>query len=303
MNKRDFYQSVFKDISGKMLDEEMKEHTSMRVGGRADILLSPSDVEEIREILALVRKNEIPLFVLGEGTNVIVRDNGIRGAVVSMKSFRDTRVLESSDRTAVKAGAGLNLSALMNLCVKEGFSGMEDGAGIPGSLGGAVMMNAGAKSWEMKDSVTSVTVINDAGEVFPVPKKDIQFEYRSARLPQKGIVLEVVLSFRKEDRGVIQGRFRSNMEQRRKTQPLSFPSAGSIFKNPEGLPAGRIIDDLGLKGYSIGGAKVSELHANFIVNKGEATAEDIIHLIEHIEKTVYQETGIILEREVCIIGE
>ena len=180
---------------------------------------------------------------------------------------------------------------------------MEDGAGIPGSLGGAVMMNAGARSWEMKDSITSVTVIDDAGEVFSVPKKDIQFTYRSAKLPQKGIVLEVVLSFMKEKRDVIEEKFRSNMEQRKKNQPLSFPSAGSVFKNPKGLAAGRIIDDLGLKGYSVGGAEVSKLHANFIVNKGEATAEDIIRLIEHIEKRVYRETGIVLEREVCVVGE
>ena len=198
----------------------------------------------------------------------------------------------------------MGLSDLFHLCMEQGFTGLEDGAGIPGSLGGALMMNAGAKSWEMRDSVEAVVLCDLSGEIIRYEKREIQFDYRSVRLPKDGIVLEVEISLNRGDRDLIKEKYLTNMKQRKESQPFLFPSAGSIFKNPEGEePAGKIIDELGLKGYSIGGAEISKLHGNFIINKGNAIAADIIGLIEYIEETVFKERGVVLEREVCVVGE
>jgi UDP-N-acetylmuramate dehydrogenase len=304
MNKETHYQFLFKSIGEKRFDEEMKNHTSIRVGGKADIFISPKNVEELQDILEIVNQNDLPLFILGEGTNLIVKDNGLRGVVLSMKKgFRHIKIMKN-DKVTLLCGAGLGLSDLFHLCMEEGFTGLEDGAGIPGSLGGALMMNAGTKSWEMRDSVEAVVLCDLNGEIIRYEKREIQFNYRSARLPKNGVVLEVEISLNRGDRDLIKEKYLTNMKRRKESQPLAFPSAGSIFKNPEGEePAGKIIDELGLKGYSIGGAEISKLHGNFIINKGNATAADIIGLIEHIEEAVFKERGVVLEKEVCMVGE
>lgn len=303
MNNETYYQMLFRKFGEKRFDEEMKNHTSIRVGGNADIFISPKSTEELQDILGIVNRNDIPLFILGEGTNLIVKDSGLRGMVLSMKKgFRHIDIMKN-DKITLVCGAGLGLSDLFHLCMEEGFTGLEDGAGIPGSLGGALMMNAGTKSWEMKDSVESVVVCDMSGEIIRYDRKEIQFGYRFAKLPENGIVLELEISVEKGDKDLIREKYLANMKRRKESQPLSFPSAGSIFKNPEGEePAGKVIDELGLKGYSIGGAEISKLHGNFIINKGNATAADIIGLIEHIEETVFKERGFSLEREVYVVG-
>lgn len=304
MDKREFYRSVFMDIGEKMFDEKMKKHTSMRVGGKADVFIYPKDVEELKRILALCNENGFEIFIVGEGTNLIVGDRGIRGAVISLKKgFSDIQVVRDEEEVILRVGAGVRMFDLFHTCIERGLSGLEEGAGIPGSVGGALVMNAGTKTWEMKDSVVSITLMDFKGNMYRIDKNEIQFGYRSAKLPFDGIVLDVEISLRRGNKNSIKNTYLKNLEKRKKTQPLSLPSAGSIFKNLEDIEAGRLLDEMGLKGYSIGDAEVSKLHANFIVNKGNARAGDVLNLIEHIEKRVCKEKGIILEREIHTAGE
>jgi len=304
MDKKEVYFSLFKDFQEKKFDEEMKKHTSILLGGRADVFISPKDVKELQKVLKIINENDLPVFILGEGTNIIVSDNGIRGVVINLKKgFSDIQITSYKEKLILKSGAGLKMSDLIHFCIEKGFSGLEGGTGIPGSIGGALVMNAGTKSWEIGDIVKSITLMDYQGKIFNIAKKDIQFSYRSSNLPYEGIVLDVDISLKKGNKDTIRDIFLKNLKTRKKTQPISSPSAGSIFKNLQNIAAGKLIDGLGLKGYCIGDAEISRLHANYIINKGRASAKDVICLIEYIEEKVFQETGITLEREVCIVGK
>lgn len=303
MDKKELYFSLFKDFKEKKFDEEMKKHTSILLGGKADVFISPKDVKELQKILKIVNENDLPAFILGEGTNIIVRDNGIRGVVITLKKgFRDIQITSNKEKIILKSGAGLKMSDLLNFCIEKGFSGLEGGTGIPGSIGGALIMNAGTKFWEIGDIVELLTLMDFKGKIFNIMKKDIQFSYRSSKLPYEGIILDVDVSLKEGNKDSMREIFMKNLKTRKETQPISFPSAGSIFKNLKNITVGKLIDQLGLKGYCIGDAEISRLHGNYIINKGRATASDVICLIEYIEEEVYRETGIILEREVCIVG-
>jgi UDP-N-acetylmuramate dehydrogenase len=292
-------------MTGKVLfDECMDRHTSIGVGGRADALVFPESAAEMGKLVALLRAEGLPVFFLGNGTNLIVRDDGFRGVIVSTKSLRSIRVEErGGERAAILAEAGASLAEVVALTVKEALTGMEFCAGIPGSVGGGIRMNAGAYGSELKDVIESVDLFNGAGKIKSCARESLQFQYRNLTLPEGACVAGGIFVLARGQREAVEGRVREILRTRTGKHPLEHRNAGSIFKNPKGMPAGKIIDEAGLKGARIGGAQVSEKHGNFIVNLGNATAKDICSLIEHVQKKVLETKGIALEPEVKIIGE
>ena len=287
-----------------LFDECMARHTSIGVGGRADALVVPDSAVELGRLVALLRAEGIPVFFVGNGTNLIVRDDGFRGAVVSTKGLRAVRLEPRGEgRTALLAEAGASLAEVVSLTAREGLTGMEFCAGIPGSVGGGIRMNAGAWGGEMKDVLESVDLLNGEGNIRSFPRAALRFEYRNLALSEGACVLGGAFGLARGDRVAVEGRIREILNMRSGKHPLQYRSAGSVFKNPKGMPAGRIIDEAGLKGLTLGGARVSEMHGNFIVNLGSATAKDIIGLIDLVRKKVRERTGIDLEPEVKIIGE
>jgi len=291
--------------TGKVLfDECMDRHTSIGVGGRADALVFPESVAELGRIVAFLRAEGISLFFVGNGTNLIVRDNGFRGVIVSTKGLRAVRVEGREEgRAAILAEAGASLAEVVALTARETLTGMEFCAGIPGSVGGGIRMNAGAYGSELKDVIESVDLLNGEGNIKSCKREALQFQYRDLALPEGACVAGGVFVLARGNRDAVEGRIREILRTRSGKHPLQYRNAGSIFKNPKGVPAGKIIDEAGLKGVRIGGAQVSELHGNFIVNLGSATARDIIGLIELVQQKVLETKGIALEPEVKIIGE
>jgi UDP-N-acetylmuramate dehydrogenase len=293
--------SLEREIRGKVLfGEPMVRHTSYRVGGNADIFVVPADIEDLVAAMAIIREQGLPVVILGRGTNLLVRDGGIRGCVVSMEEMT---AIEQTGPEAVSAEAGAPLMEVVNRCVEWSLAGIEKLAGIPGSVGGAVVMNAGAHGAYMDGVVHTATVLGPAGTVYEKTRDGLGFSYRSSNLERGEIILKVDLSLTKGDREEISRVVAEKLAWRKERQPLSLPSAGSVFKNPRDCPAGRIISELGFKGTRVGGAEVSELHANFIVNRGGARAADILSLVERIRDKARQERGIELEPEIRVVGE
>ena len=297
----DFKQEAQGPIDGKVLfDAPMRRYTSMKVGGPADVLIFPGDVEELRKVVLHAKRKKIPLFILGNGTNLVVGDRGIRGWVVSL-----TRGLERIDLEGdvVEAEAGVPLQRLLQFSARKGLAGLETFAGIPGTVGGGLAMNAGAWGIEMKDVVRSISFLNEKGEAVERSRSRLKFSYRKLDFPASWIILKGRFQLRRAPKEEILERMKSYSEKRRQKHPLDYPSAGSIFKNPKEGPAGKWIEEAGLKGTRRGQAMVSDRHANFIVNLGRATAGEVIDLMEWVERKVYDEKGISLEREVKVIGE
>lgn len=282
-------------------DEPMSLHTTFQIGGPADILVIPSTAEEIINVLRYCREQNLPLFVFGLGSNILVRDKGIRGVV--MKLGQGLKTIRIQDRQ-VYAEAGVQIAELCRVVAREGLSGLEFAEGIPGSLGGAVVMNAGAYNGEMKDVLTSVRVVDLNGTCYDFDAEQLQLGYRSSIL-QAGeyIVLSAALKLKPADPEAIQATMRDYAQRRSDKQPLDLPSAGSTFKRPSGYFVGPLLEQLGLKGFQIGGAQVSTKHAGFIVNTGNARAADVLDLIEHIQETARGILGIELHPEVKLVGE
>jgi len=305
MHEQEWRRQLKELAAGRVLfDECMDRHTSIGVGGRADAVAFPESAAELGRLVAFLRAEGVPVFFVGNGTNLIVRDGGFRGAVVSTKGLRSVRVEDRGERrAALHAEAGASLSEVVALTAREGLTGMEFCAGIPGSVGGGIRMNAGAWGSEMKDVLESVDWLNGGGNRVSRPRSALHFEYRNLALPEGACILGGVFDLARGERGAVEGRIREILKTRSGKHPLQYRSAGSIFKNPKGTPAGRVIDEAGLKGLTLGGARVSEMHGNFIVNLGSATAADIIGLIERVRKAVRDRRGIDLEPEVQIIGE
>lgn len=291
--------------TGKVLfDECMDRHTSIGVGGRADALVFPESVAEMGKLVAVMRAESIPVFFVGNGTNLIVRDEGFRGVIISTKGLRAVRIeARGKHRAAILAEAGASLAEVVALTAKEALTGMEFCAGIPGSVGGGIRMNAGAYGSELKDVIESVSLLNGEGNIKSCKREALQFQYRNLALPEGACVAGGVFMLARGNRDAVEGRIREILRTRTGKHPLEYRNAGSIFKNPKGMPAGKIIEEAGLKGTRIGGAQVSEKHGNFIVNLGSATARDIIGLIELVQEKVLEAKGIALEPEVKIIGE
>ena len=283
------------------LHEPMKKHTTFRIGGPADYYLCPHSTEELQKILQICRENKLEFFILGNGSNLWVSDKGYRGVVIQLwKNFSD---IETEDNTiTVKAGALLSKVAAEAL--EESLTGMEFASGIPGTMGGAVMMNAGAYGGEMKDIIREVTVLTREGELLTLSKEEMNFGYRTSVVKEKGyVVISAELQLRKGDREEIRKVMDELKERRVTKQPLDMPSAGSTFKRPEGYFAGKLIMDAGLRGFSVGGAQISEKHCGFVVNKGDATAADVLGLIGEVQKRVQEKFGVALEPEVKFLGE
>lgn len=290
--------------AGKVLfDEPLDRYTSMGVGGKADIMVFPENAEEIVKIVAYFREWEIPFIPVGNWTNLIVMDAGYRGAVISLKGLHTVTLSEKSPGgISLQAGAGVALSEFVGIALREALTGMEFCAGIPGSIGGAVKMNAGAFGREIKDVLTAITLINGGGNAVELKKENLVFSYRNLALPENSIITGASFLLSKGKKKDVEETVAAFLRIRREKHPLEHRSAGSIFKNPAGAPAGRIIDELGLKGARVGDAQISEMHANFIVNRGHATAGDIIALIDMVRRKAQEEKGIDLEPEVRIIG-
>jgi UDP-N-acetylmuramate dehydrogenase len=278
----------------------MSEITSFRIGGPADLVLFPRDRQDLHIVMALFRNRGMPFLLLGNGTNLLVTDNGIREPLIGL-SHGFTEL--SKQGTRVFAGAGVGLPQLLNFCATHALTGLEALAGIPGTVGGGIRMNAGSWGMEIGDHISSLLVMDHAGETRQVTREQVACGYRGTGLPFDGIILQGEFSLRKGKRDEIQMQTAEFLRKKKETQPLAQPSAGSIFKNPPDMPAGRLIEEVGLKGTRRGDAMISPLHANFIVNMGAAHAQDVLALIELVRKRVYQEKRIGLELEVLIIGE
>lgn len=283
------------------IDEPMKMHTSFRVGGSADILVTPVSVSQLSEILKLCKRENVPILFMGNGTNLIVSDNGIRGVVIKIYDNINGCSVEND---TIRAYGGILLSKLSSVALENGLTGLEFASGIPGTLGGAVAMNAGAYGGEMKDVVFETEYMDNDGELKVLRNEEHEFGYRTSFIQkQSGMVIRSVLKLRKGNKDDIKALMRDLTKRRQEKQPLDMPSAGSIFKRPEGYFAGKLIEDSGLRGYQIGGAQVSSKHCGFIVNTGNATARDIINLIKHVQATVKMKFGVEMQTEVKIVGE
>lgn len=286
--------------SGIFMEEPMKKHTTFRVGGPADVLVQP-DETALAAILALCRQYHVPYSFIGNGSNLLVGDKGIRGVVIEMT---DPMGNIEVDGTKITAQAGAMLSKIANTAASNGLGGMEFAAGIPGSVGGAVVMNAGAYGGEMKDIIEKVYVLDENGAQLKLDRDALDFGYRHSCIPEKKyIVTKVVLELVPRDEAEIRSEMKELNEKRAEKQPLQYPSAGSTFKRPEGYFAGKLIMDAGLRGYQVGGAQVSEKHCGFVINKGDATAADICQLMQDVSDKVQAQFGVVLEPEVKMIGE
>ena len=286
--------------SGIFMEEPMKKHTTFRVGGPADVLVQP-DETALAAILALCRQYHVSYSFIGNGSNLLVGDKGIRGVVIEMT---DPMGNIEVDGTKITAQAGAMLSKIANTAASNGLGGMEFAAGIPGSVGGAVVMNAGAYGGEMKDIIERVYVLDENGAQLELDRDALDLGYRHSCIPEKKyIVTKVVLELVPRNEAEIRSEMKELNEKRAEKQPLQYPSAGSTFKRPEGYFAGKLIMDAGLRGYQVGGAQVSEKHCGFVINKGDATAADICQLMQDVADKVQAQFGVVLEPEVKMIGE
>jgi UDP-N-acetylmuramate dehydrogenase len=273
-------------------------YTSFKIGGPADALVEPANVDDVRRLVVQARAAKIPLFVVG-GTNLLIRDGGIRGIVVSLAKLR---AIHEEPGAVLYAEGGLGMPTLIGYAIRRSLAGMEWAAGIPGTVGGCLVMNAGTRLGEMKDAVKAVRLVTMNGDLRDLPAASIRFQYRRARLP-KGIVVGVWLQLRQGVRGEIARIVKDYLHYRKDTQPLAMPSAGCVFKNPPNDSAGRLLEATGLKGLRVGDAEVSTKHGNFIVNRGHATAADVTRLIQKVRRAIKEKAGIRLDLELKIVGE
>lgn len=284
-----------------LVQEPLSGHTTFRIGGPADYFVMPSDEKELAAVIELCRQEEIPWFVLGNGSNLLVGDRGYRGVVIQLYKNFDQVVIEG---TTVKAQAGAMLIRVAREAGKAGLTGLEFASGIPGTIGGAMVMNAGAYGGEMKDVVSAVTVLTPEGEVKTLTGEEMDFRYRTSVVESKKyIVLEAVMELKKGDPVQIQEQMQEFLARRKEKQPVEYPSAGSTFKRPQGYFAGKLIMDAGLRGYRVGGAQISEKHCGFVINTGGATAAEVQQLIRDVSEKVKEQFGVELEPEIKRIGE
>lgn len=294
-------QEILKEGTLKF-NEPMSSHTTFRVGGPADWFVNPASCQELAAVTALCRSSQIPFYILGNGSNLLVGDRGWRGVMIDMTGRHWSQV--RSEKNRVTAGGGALLSVVARRAMEASLTGLEFAAGIPGTVGGACVMNAGAYGGEMSQVLTAVKVLERDGTVTVLPASALELGYRTSCIPEREyVVLEAEFSLRPGEAEVIQKTMNELASRRREKQPLEFPSAGSTFKRPAGFFAGKLIQDAGLQGFLVGGAQVSEKHCGFVVNKGNATAADILSLCRQVQERVKQQTGVDLEMEVKQLGE
>lgn len=283
-----------------LVKEPMKKHTTFRIGGPADFFVVPGDIKELCHACHIAKKNDLPLFVLGNGSNLLVADGGMDGVIVQIYRNYSGITVRGNQMTIQ---AGTLLSAASKAALKEELTGFEFAGGIPGTFGGAVVMNAGAYGGEMVQVLEEVTVLTKEGEIKTLKAEELELGYRKSNVLKNGyIVLEGVISLEKGDPQVIRGKMEEYTQARKTKQPLEYPSAGSTFKRPEGYFAGKLIQDAGLKGYQVGGAQISEKHSGFVINRGDATAADVMQLIADVQHKIKEKFGVTMEPEVKRVG-
>ena len=283
--------------------EPMKAHTYLQIGGPADVFVCPQDTVSLENILAALNQERIPFVTVGGGTNILVKDGGVYGAVISLKNFRRSDIAkEEKDMVMFFAESGTPLQKLVSFSKEQGYTGMEGLVGIPGSVGGAIAGNAGAFGYSIKNSLVSVRMMNPDKGIYEMSASELGLEYRASKLPEDTVILSANMRLRKDVKEDVAKRINSFLKQKRETQPLSEMSAGCVFKNPEGASAGKLIDEAGCKGMRIGNAEVSRMHANFFINKGDAKASDFLKLMDEVKKKIMKVFGTELEPEIRILG-
>lgn len=309
MDKEKIYNILTKEIEPELIkkDEPMSKHTSFKIGGNADIMIIIKKEEQLKTVLKIAEKYNLPLTILGNGTNLLVKDNGIRGVVLKI-DLNEIEIQKSDNTATVSLGSGVKNAFLAQILLKQEIAGFEFASGIPGTIGGAVYMNAGAYGAEMKDIVKQVTYLDISNlqkiEEHTISNEECQFDYRHSIFNQKNVIItKVIVELPYGNKEDIKQKIDENAKARKEKQPIQMPSAGSTFKRGQDFITAKLIDECGLKGYQIGGAQVSNVHAGFIVNAKSATAQDVINLIEHVQKTVLEKCGKQIELEVKIIGE
>lgn len=288
------------DLSRIKYDEPMKKHTTIRIGGPADVLVLPETKEEIINVLKYAKEENIPITIIGNGSKLLVLDEGIRGIVIKIGSKMSNVII---DKECIIFGAGITMPRLAAIAKDNALSGLEFSAGIPGNLGGGIYMNAGAYGSELSNVIEEVTYIDENLEIKTLKNEECNFGYRRSifRDMTNPIIIEGKVKLKRGNKEDIEELMRENNTLRKEKQPLEYPNAGSTFKRPEGFFVGKIIDDMGLKGYSIGDAQISTKHSGFIVNKGNATAKDVVELIEYIKKKAYETFNVKLEEEIIVL--
>lgn len=288
------------DIKDIEIDELMKNHTSFKVGGPVDILVTPENFQQVRDTIKLCKDNNVPYYIIGNGSNLLVKDGGIRGVVIKLCKLNEIKV----DGERIIIESGVELKTVSNCALEHSLTGFEFACGIPGSIGGAIAMNAGAYNGEISHVVESTKTIDNDGNIRILSKEELELGYRISSILKHGYtVLEVTLKLEQGEYEKIKNRIDDLNKRRGEKQPLEYPSAGSTFKRPEGYFAAKLIEDTGLKGTAIGGAEVSQKHSGFIINKGNATARDILNLIKLVQDKVKEKFNVELCTEVRIIGE
>jgi len=304
LEKQKIYELLTNEIKQGIvkIDEQMKKHTNFKIGGNADVFVIAKNIEEIKYVIKFSKENNIPLTILGNGSNVLVSDKGIRGIVLQVGT-KEIKI-EKQKNALVEVEAGVMLGALAQVLLKQSISGFEFAAGIPGSIGGAIRMNAGAYGGEMKDIVKNVTVLNEKGEINILTNEECEFSYRHSRFTNsKEIVIKATLELPFGNENEIKAKMNEYAQSRKEKQPLNLPSAGSTFKRGTDFITAKLIDECGLKGYTSGDAQVSTLHAGFVVNLGNATAQDVLNVVSHVKQVVLEKTGKQIELEVELLGE
>ena len=304
MEKQKIYELLTNEIKQGIvkIDEPMRKHTNFKIGGNADVFVIAKNIEEIKCIIKFSKENNIPLTILGNGSNVLVSDKGIRGIVLQVGT-KEIKV-EKQKNALVEVDAGVMLGALAQVLLKQSIADFEFAAGIPDSIGGAIRMNAGAYGGEMKDIVKNVTVLNEKGEISVLTNEECEFSYRHSRFTNsKEIIIKVTLELPLGNEDEIKAKMDEYDQSRREKQPLNLPSAGSTFKRGSDFITAKLIDECGLKGYTSGDAQVSTLHAGFVVNLGNATAQDVLNVVSHVKQVVLEKTGKQIELEVELLGE
>lgn len=305
MEKNQVYEFLIKELPEEQIkiDELMKNHTNFKIGGSADIYAIAKTTEQIQAVLKLVKQYQIPLTVLGNGSNVLVSDQGIRGIVLSV-AIQQFEIEKNKENTVITVGAGEPLGKIAYSLVKEAIAGFEFAGGIPGTVGGAIRMNAGAYGGEMKDCIQSVTYLTKEGELKEFSNQECEFSYRHSIFCDKDFIIvkaKMVLPY--GDKQEIQAKMEEYAQSRKEKQPLMFPSAGSTFKRGTDFITAKLIDECGLKGYSVGDAQVSTMHAGFVINRGNATAKEVIEVVNHVKQVVLEKTGKQIELEIELLGE
>ena len=285
------------------IDEPMSKHTSFKIGGPAECLVKIKTIEQLKAILKYAREKDIQLTIIGNGSNILVSDDGIKGIVAKIE-IDNLKIDKQDEKILITVGSGIKLGLLAQKCLKEEIAGFEFASGIPGTIGGAIRMNAGAHGTEMKDIVKTVTYVDRNGEIHKIKNEQAKFEYRNSLFAHKDyIIVETEIQLEEGNAEEIKEKMTEYANYRKEKQPIEYPSAGSTFKRGADFITAKLIDECGLKGYQIGGAQISEKHAGFIINKENATAKDVIELMKYTKEQVYKKFGKEIETEIVTIGD